>query len=110
MVGLVYSQSDMISRDVFLVESVGVVATAMEEEAAEDAAFRAQPRGGAGSTTRRRALISRSEQVGINEQNMQHLTAVVFVQPNSYNLDRLRVLLKSPRYKDYHICAFFSFE
>jgi hypothetical protein len=95
----------MISRDVFLVESVGVVATAMEEETAEEAAFRAQPRGGA--TTRRRALISRSEQVGINEQNMQHLTAVVFVQPNSYNLDRLRVLLKSPRYKDYHICAFF---
>ena len=95
IVGLVYTQSDMIAKDVFLVECVDVIADAMVEELAEEESMRSQLRKGA---------IMRSLNVGVNEQNMQHLQAVVFVQPNAVTLDKLAILLKSPRYRDYHIC------
>lgn len=96
IVGLVYTQSDLISKDVFLVECVNVLADAMIEERNEEMQMRSQLRKGA---------IMKGA-VGVNEQSMQHLTAIAFLQPNAVTLDKLEVLLKSPRYKDYHI--FFS--
>jgi len=94
IVGLVYSQSALIHRDVFLVEQLGVVSSAMEAETAEEFLMARK--------LRRGAIVS-TEQVGINEQKMHHLTAIVIVQPNATTLQQLGVLLKSPRYNEYHI-------
>lgn len=83
----------MISKEVFLVESINVVADSMLAEQVEEAALKSQLRKG---------VIMRGD-VGINEQSMQHLRAVVFMQASSATLSKLGVLLKSPRYKEYHI-------
>lgn len=95
IVGLVYRQSVLIQRDVFLVELLPVVANAMVEEASEELALKSRMKRGA---------IMTSDQVGINEQNMSHLKAIMIIQPTAKNLEHLKVLLLSPRYNEYHIC------
>jgi hypothetical protein len=95
MVGLVYTQSELITQQVFLVESLSALARGMQEEVVEEAALKKSLKKGA---------ILRTDQVGLNEQSMQHMKAIVFVQPNSVTLEALQVLLKSPRYKEYHVC------
>lgn len=95
VVGLVYTQSEIIAREVHLVENLHVIADGILSESAADAAVRAKVKRG------NRMVVSGAS---LLEESMAYLKAIVFIQPNSINLHKLAVLLKSPRYNEYHIC------
>jgi vacuolar protein sorting-associated protein 45 len=83
MVSLVYSQTDIINREVFLVERIDVTASSSTT---------ANPSPPGGSTAANAAT------------KMHHLKAVCFVRPDAANIEYFRTILRKPKYKEFHIC------
>jgi len=40
------------------------------------------------------------------DPNMHHLKAVVFIRPTPKSIQALKVHLKQPRFKEYHVCTY----
>lgn len=89
IVSLVYSQTEIINREVFLTERI-------DQSAAAAAAAAAAPAGGANAAAAAGAGAG-------GATKMQHLKAVLFLRPDRANIEHLKAMLAKPKYKEYHI-------
>lgn len=86
MIAMVYSQSEILSKHVFLVENVEQLQGWIKQQ-----------------LTVKQQNPDRQYGETIDTQTLHHLKAVCFLTPSKATLAALKVLFKTPRYREYYL-------